>query len=240
MPKISVKTIYYSLGNSIVPIRITQYGHRDNLVFISLHNDEFTSVEATKKILEKEDGLLIELENKGKRDLKFKMGHSIYTVDPNRIFSLEGISVSLKINGKFSNKAAREVEKLGKRLIQLLPEYLLCIIALHNNTNEGFAVTEYLPGEKRDVDAAKVNSNPDHDPDDFFITTDPHLFQELASKKYNIVLQDNENCVEDGSLSVFCGKNNIRYVNLETEHGKLDQYSEMLRHLFEVLTKKTQ
>lgn len=231
---ISVKTIYHSLGKSIVPIRITQYGQKDNIVCISLHNDEFTSVAAAKYILEKNGGLLIELVNNGKRNLKFNMGFSIYIVDPNRIFSLEGISVSLKNNGKFSIYAAREVEKLGKRLIQLLPENLVGVIALHNNTNDGFSVIEYLPGEKRDADAARVNVDPDQDPDDFFFTTNPYLFQELTSKKYNTVLQDNENCQQDGSLSVYCGKNKIRYVNLETEHGKYGQYAEMIVHLYEI------
>lgn len=234
----SVKTIYYSLGSNKIPIKLTRYGQKEGLVFIALHHNELTSVQAAKKILQSEGGFLIELENKGKRNLRFRIGNYYYTVDPNRIFSKEGIEASMKELGRFSLTASREVEKLGKRLIQLLPENPVCVIALHNNTNDGFSVNEYLNGEKRGKDAAKVNANPDQDPDDFFITTDPYLYQQFILKKYNAVLQDNKNCNQDGSLSVYCGKNSIRYVNLETEHGKYDQYGEMLEYLYEVLTKK--
>ena len=101
----SLKTIYHLLGSSKLSIKLTQYGTKENLAFINLHDDEFTSVEATKKILEQEGGLLIEIENKGKRDLKFKIGNTFYTVDPNRIFSREGITASLKEKGRYSSVA---------------------------------------------------------------------------------------------------------------------------------------
>ena len=109
----SVKTIYYPLGTGKILIKLTQYGEKENLVFISLHDDETTSVEATKGILEREGGLMIEIENKEKRDLKFKLGNIFYQVDPNRIFSLDGAAAALKENGRFNQIAAREVENWG-------------------------------------------------------------------------------------------------------------------------------
>ena len=99
----SLKIIYHLLGSSNFPIKLTQYGRKEDLVFINLHDDEFTAVEAIKKILEQEGGLLIEIENKGKRDLKFKIGNTFYTVDPNRIFSREGITASLKEKSRYSS-----------------------------------------------------------------------------------------------------------------------------------------
>ena len=130
------------------------------------------------------------------------------------------------------------MEKLGQRIIQLLPKKLTCVIALHNNTNDHFSVNEYLQGNIRAGDAAKVYTNPEQDPDDLFLTTDRRIYYHLTMKNYNSVLQDNENCRQDGSLSVYCGKNKIHYVNLETEHGKYNQYTEMIESLYGILIKK--
>lgn len=90
----SVKTIYYSLGSSKIPIKLTQYGEKDDLVFLSLHDDEKTSAEATKIFLERAGGLMIEIENNKKRNLRFKIGNIFFSVDPNRIFSLDGAATS--------------------------------------------------------------------------------------------------------------------------------------------------
>lgn len=54
---LSVNTIFFPLGNSIIPIKTTQYGNNNELVYISLHDDESTSVEATRELLEREGGL---------------------------------------------------------------------------------------------------------------------------------------------------------------------------------------
>ena len=170
----TVKTIFYKLGSSIIPIKTTLYGNRNDLVYINLHDDEFTSVGATRKLLKKQGGLLIELENKGRRDLRFRIGNIYYSVDPNRIFAPEGISISLKEKGRYSAKARQEVEKLGQRIVQLFPKNPICIIALHNNTPDYYSITEYLPGNKRTGDAAKVNANPDQDPDDLYFIIRPN------------------------------------------------------------------
>jgi hypothetical protein len=41
--------------------------------------------------------------------------------------------------------------------------------------------------------------------------------------------------LKDGSLSVYYGDKNKRYINIETQHGKKDQYKEMLIKLLYVL-----
>ena len=117
----------------------------------------------------------------------------------------------------------------------MIPEETICIIALHNNTPDHFSVTEYAPGNKRSGDSRKVFINAEQDADDFFLPTDRYLYENLAVKGFNTILQDNKNCTEDGSLSVYCGKKNIRYVNCETEHGKTLQYYEMIEALMAVL-----
>jgi hypothetical protein len=234
----ATKTIFHSLGRTLIPIKIEQFGTQTGLIFINLHDDEMTAVDAARKLLEKEGGLLIKIENRKKREIRFYVGNRPYRIDPNRIFSREGIEVFLQQTGRYSPQAVKEVEKFGQKILQLIPATTTCVIALHNNTNGFFSVKDYLPGSNRAVDAAEVHFNADEDPDDLFITTDKILFHYLSLKNYNTVLQDNDHCRQDGSLSVYCGKNNIRYVNLETEHGKFHQYIEMLNYLHEVLTTK--
>jgi hypothetical protein len=233
---ISEKTIFYDLAGNIIPIKIQQYGEKTDIVFINLHDDEITSVDATKRVLEDYGGLLIEIENNAQRNIRFKLDRYFYQVDPNRIFSVEGIKKSLEQFGRISSKAVDEVEKLGQRIIQLIPKEAKCIIALHNNTADLFSVTEYAPGNKRSVDCKKVYINAGQDTDDFFLTTDNSLYDKLADKGYNAILQDNKYCTEDGSLSVYCGRKNIWYVNCETEHGKAEQYYEMMKALIASFT----
>ena len=232
---ITEKTIFYDLAGNIVPIKIQQYGEKTDRVFINLHDDEITSVDAAKRVLEEYGGLLIEVENNAQRNIRFKLDRHFYKVDPNRIFSEEGIRKSLEQLGRTSDKAIDEVEKLGQRLIQLIPEEAKCIIALHNNTPDLFSVVEYAPGNGRSADCKKVYISAEKDADDFFLTTDNDLYEELAGKGFNTILQDNKNCTEDGSLSVYCGKKSIRYVNCETEHGKVEQYYKMVKVLLAAL-----
>lgn len=231
----TVKTIFLKMGNTTIPIKIQQYGERTDIVFLNLHDDEITSVDATKNILEKEGGRLIEIENNQKRNIRFQYGSLYYTVDPNRIFSKNGITKSLIENGRSSRKAIEESAKLAERILQLFPENPTCVVALHNNTPGMYSATSYAPGNKRSADARRVYINKTQDVDDFYLTTDEKLYEQLADAGFNIVLQDNKKCAEDGSLSVYCGKKNIRYVNLETEHDKPELYLEMMKKLISVL-----
>lgn len=231
----SLKIIYYKLGNIQVPLKVQEYGKKSKNVFISLHDDEYTSVEATKRLLEKTGGLLIEIENNEKRNIRFRLGNQYYSIDPNRMFSDAGISKSLTENGRNTRLASNEVRKFAERLLELIPEQPKMIVALHNNTHGQFSIQSYAKGSKRNIEAEKININEQHDEDDFFLTTDGDLYKYLASKNFNVVLQKKDDPVDDGSLSIYCGKQGLPYVNLETEHGKMDVYSEMMRVLLEGL-----
>ena len=60
----------------------------------------------------------------------------------------------------------------------------------------------------------------------------------MADKGYNSIWQDNVHVRKDGSLSVYCGEKGKRYINIETEHGKFDQYAEMLGKLLAILSEE--
>lgn len=225
----TINTISHRLGDRIIQIKTFQYGDSRDIVYINLHDDEITSVNSARRLLEREAGLLIKIENYKTRNIKFKLEGKYYTFDPNRMFSRIGIIQSLTMFGRVNEKAVNEIDKFAKRVLQLIPENPVCIIALHNNSNGKFSISSYLPGNIREKDAKNLFVNPDEDPDDIFLTTDSLLFLQFADDKYNTVYQDNENAKKDGSLSIYCGEKNIRYVNCETEHGHDIQYQQMIQ-----------
>jgi hypothetical protein len=224
----SISTIHYKLGETTIPIRIYQYGDVKDLICINLHDDEQSSVEAARTFLQEEGGMLIKFENRKQRNIKFRLRGKYYTFDPNRMFSKDGIEQTLTHFRRSSKDAIKEIEKFGQRVLNLIPENPSCVIALHNNTPGRFGVNSYLPGADFSMNAKKVYENPKEDPDDIFFTTDSILFRRLSSEKFNTIWQDNSRARRDGSLSVYCGERNIRYVNCETEHGKAGQYYTML------------
>ncbi|HSU26957.1 MAG TPA: hypothetical protein VLJ68_01140 [Chitinophagaceae bacterium] len=221
-------TILYKLGETIVPISISKYGDATYLTMINLHSDEVTSIEAAKKWLEVNGGVMIRIINKQQRNIRFRLHGRNYQFDPNRMFSREGITNNMSHLGRISQPAIAEAEKFGKRVLDLFPEKTSCIFALHNNTEGNFTIGNYLPGSSRESDAKKVNADAGKDPDDLFLTTDSLLYDGLSADGYNIVWQDNVNAKKDGSLSIYCGERGIRYLNCETQHGKTDTYFEML------------
>lgn len=237
IPKVT--TVYHQVGSTVIPIKYYQYGDSKDLFFINLHDDEMTAVNGAINLLETHGGTLVRLANKMQRNISFKMGGVSYLFDPNRIFSRHGISQTLSAFGRISRKAVDEVEKFAKRILQFLPNSPACVIALHNNSDGKFSVTSYLKGNERENDAKAVHLSQHEDPDDLFLTTDSTLYRNLAKEKFNVVWQDNRNAYKDGSLSVYCGEKNIRYLNCETEHGKTSQYREMILAANKYLKKET-
>lgn len=221
-------TYFTRVGESSVAIKVMQYGDSKNLVYVNVHADEFTSLVAAQRLLQQEGGLLIKIENNNKRNIRFRLRGRYYTFDPNRMFSAEGAAQTLKQLGRSSDIVIQEVVKFGKRILQLIPENPVCIIALHNNTEGKFGINSYLPGAERETDARKVYADTLQDPDDIFLTTDSILYHRLSAERYNTIWQDNEKVRRDGSLSVYCGERKITYLNCETQHGKTEQYLNML------------
>jgi hypothetical protein len=221
-------SVYYSLGERNIQVKIFQYGNARDKVYINLHDDEMTAINGAKKLLEKKGGYLIKIENYRTRNIRFKLDGKYYTIDPNRMFSRIGIQRSLIIFGNTSPKAVDEIEKFANHILQMIPANPSWIIALHNNTNGKYSINSYMPGGDKEKDAKEFHVNQELDADDFFLTTDSVLYDRLAAQKYNTIWQDNEKAKKDGSLSIYCGERNIHYVNCETEHGRQPEYDEMI------------
>ena len=229
------KTILYKLGDKTIPISVSQYGNSTAIVCINLHDNEFTSVQAARLVLEQNGGILIKLENNRQRVIRFRLRGKNYAFDPNRIFSRTGIEQTLTENGLTDPYAIEEIEKFATRILSLIPEESACVVALHNNTENGYSVKSYLPGNEREKDAREVHANDKQDIDDIILTTDSLLYKKMAEFGYNSIWQHNERAKKDGSLSILYGEKNKRYINIETQHGRLSQYIEMFGKLLYIL-----
>lgn len=229
------KSITQKIGSKNITIKITYYGNSINNCCINLHDDESTAVQAAKTVLEQKGGLLIRIENNAQRMVSFPFRGVTYSFDPNRIFSRRGIELTLKSKGRVTAEVVDEVQKFANKILEQIPDSAKCVIALHNNTDGDYSVKTYQPGGSRQADAKRVYADSWQDVDDITLTTDEDLFTRMSGFGYNSILQDNIKVLKDGSLSVYYGEKNKRYINIETQHGKTTQYKEMLSKLLYVL-----
>lgn len=232
--KIEQEVFQYKLGDTTVKIVFNKISKRPSkFVYFNMHDNENTAVEAAKEVIAKYGGTLIELRNNGKRLVNFSLEDKQFTFDPNRIFTVTGIRETLKRNGEYTTEAEKETNNFAQKLKDFIKNYRL-IIAVHNNTNGNYSIESYKKDREFGKDAKLVNIKSEMDIDDFFFVTDKNIFEILKEKNQNVVLQDNSNVTDDGSLSVYCGKNKIPYINVESEHGHFREQTRMLEILQEI------
>jgi hypothetical protein len=225
------RTIRIQLPDRVIPVLVQQYGSPTDIVYFNMHDNEESAVDAAVAVLVKRGGTLVKIENNNQRVIRFKLNGIHYAFDPNRIFSDTGIEQTLRENRRYSKEAAGIVRRFADELLAMIPDSVSLVVALHNNFDGAFSIKSYLPGGERQRDAKAVYANPDEDIDDIVLTTDSLIYAHMAEQGFNSIWQDNDRAKKDGSLSIYCGERNIRYVNVETEHGKVDQYMLMLEKL---------
>ena len=228
-----VETKYtFDWGNNSTSILVSQYGQSKDVVMIHVHDDETASAKAAKEVLQHTGGLIIELDNGGRRLVKFKKSGRWFFFDPNRIFSSKGIDENLHfLNDNVTSAAISSVKAFSAFILQKIPMTANSVIALHNNDNGKYSIRSYKANGSHAKDALKLHINHGCDLDNFFIVTSTKLFSELKLKGYNVVLQNNTTARDDGSLSVYLGKRNITYINVEAEEGNRIEQEGMIREL---------
>lgn len=140
------------------------------------------------------------------------------------MFSDVGAEASLREFGGVSEDALRAVRNFVERILDFLLPGQDHVVALHNNYNSpSYSVKSYFsPLLSHDVLKIFPEVCPESGTGEFFDTTVEDWFDSLKQKEiFNIVLQNNKAVEDDGSLSVYVGKNNIRYSNVEAEHDHL-------------------
>ncbi|RYF83783.1 MAG: hypothetical protein EON98_09975 [Chitinophagaceae bacterium] len=228
-PKATVQEYRLALGASEVKLRKTTYSTDYSFYFVQLHSNEATADQVTQMIADESGIEYLQIRNDTERIITFRSGNKQYRFDPNRIFSNKGIVETLKLHSTYTENAFLAVRRFRDSLLNHLDQ-TKTIIAVHNNTEADFSLTHYL--ESR---TGQVYKNSEQDEDDFFITTDSVLFNQLKEKNFNVVLEDGAKITDDGSLSVYCSQKGIPYINVEAEHGHLEEQERMLRALLQVL-----
>lgn len=226
----------FHLGNA--NCKITVIGQSDNLArFISLHDNENTSVEAYISIKSSlPNTKLFELKQTGQRLLKYNINGKNYFFDPNRFFSTIDIKKTIiKYNQTYPKELEEGIKSLSDSLLKFIKPKSIStyIVAIHNNTENNFSVLSY----KNSKDAIEVFISKFEDIDNFFIVTNKIDFDYFKLLKRNVVLQSN-NADDDGSLSIFAQKNGIPYINIETQQGQLKQQIKMIQETYLLIKNK--
>ena len=232
--KKSAEIFTYQLGSTNVQVERIAFAGAANLAVVHVHDNEITAQKAAATVLAKAGGSLVTLKNKQERLLKFRHEGAAFFADPNRIFTTTGRGHTLAKYSRFTEGAAQQLKAFADSFIQLLPQNQT-IVAIHNNTNKAYSIGSYKKEGQFYNEAAALYINDALDSDDFFLTTNLDLYNSLKAKNYNVVLQHNTKAADDGSLSIYYGRKNSSYVNVEAEHGHLTQQTQMLMDLQELL-----
>ena len=225
----------FKLGDTTVKVEKYEYSKQQTgITYINLHENERTSVKAAQAVLNHvRYGRLLKLVSGGKRLVTFKVKGRKYKIDPNRIFTDKGIKKTLRTHGRYSKAAHRAVKQfVDKFLKKYKLRKSVAIITLHNNTNRGSLTIQRLKKRMKKGDQAYINKKADGD--DFFYVTSQWFYQLFKGYGFNTFFKNLGRVKDDGSLSVFCKKNIIPYMNVEAQHGHLRQQVSMLYYAWHV------
>ena len=227
LPVLRAQSCFFELGDSIIAIESEHATSKSEILFINVHENEATSVSALRAFDATGRYPFVWLHHNATRRIFFNHDTLVFSVDPNRIFSHEGIVATLAQDSVSNRKA----EKMAKSLAHEILKYVhkaKWVISLHNNTPDNYSILSYLPGGDEAPNTKAVFVNEQMDPDDFIYTTHQGLFDALKNQNINVILQNNDDCVNDGSLSVYCGIKGIPYANVEAEDGHLEEQTRLI------------
>lgn len=224
----------HEMGDSVVTFVFDNNESNSPILFINLHENESTSIQAYYQFDTLKSYRFIHLMHGGTRRVFYNVRSTVYSIDPNRIFTNDGIAATLFPADPPSRKAKALARDLAHEILHFIKQESW-IISLHNNTADNYSILSYLPDSSEAANTKDLFINNEMDPDDFIYTTNQFLFDELKKRNINVILQDNLNCINDGSLSVYCGKKEIRYANVEAEEGHLMQQKELIKAVVEII-----
>jgi len=206
------------------------------VLLYNMHDNENTSAIAGRIMAAEYGGQYMELEHSGERNISFFFGEDSIYIDPNRIYTDAGIWLQMKKNHMEDTLLFEELVMWRDSLLSILHiNERNLVIALHNNSNKNYSFCTYASGGEYEFEADDIYEGKIRDMDDFYFVTDPKIFEALSTGKYHVVLQAKETVTDDGSLSVYCAQNGVRYINVEAQHHHLLRQIRMLIFAFEHL-----
>lgn len=226
------------IGETALAFFVQEAASDQEVIFLNLHEDETTSIEALSAFSMMQPLNYFYLQHLKTRRIQFQLKNRIYDFDPNRIFTRRGRRKTLRDGeGGHSWRANRAVKQLANSILDRL-ETGKTVVAVHNNTDVNYSINSYLPYGDEFQNTREVFVNREMDPDDFIYTTNSTYYLAFKKRGINVILQDNRRYVNDGSLSVYCGKNDIPYINIETQKGHFDEQMHLIQVTLEVLNEK--
>jgi hypothetical protein len=217
-------------GDARIVFKKRCIGNPDNISIVHVHENETTAVAAANWLIDSTmQGYFVTWQCQQKRLIDFTLNKTTYRFDPNRIYTSAGIRATLKTYGKYSDSALMKVNRIAEVFKENFVNGKKVVIALHNNTDASpLSINSYKRGAAFGMEAKRLFINQKRDADDFILTTEENYFDNIKRLGFNVVLQNNMKVTDDGSLSVYCGKQRIPYINVEAENGHLTEQKEML------------
>jgi len=215
-------TTYLNIGD--LEVSLVRYSYNEpNVNFLAIHDDEDTGVKAAFQYIKTNGGSIIDTQYGSVRNFKFLLKEEEFQTDPNGIYTKEGRLAGLEKYGAITDDALEELEHASKTILKTyLPKHKDYIITLHNNADGGFGIRSYLPGYALESAADSVHINFQTDEDDMILVTDLKVFNLLKKENVNVILQA-KTAPDDGSLSVYAMQHKIPYINIEVQHGHLEE-----------------
>lgn len=239
---IVIMTALWPQKELFIPIFGTQIslviqGEPDSEVLLyNMHDNENTSAIAGRAISGRYGGQYYELIHSGDRNIGFPYGMDSVWIDPNRIYTDAGVWQQLAKNKVKDTLVFETIVSWRDSLLSLLRiQERSLVIALHNNTNQYYSVSSYTEGGEYEMEADTTYQGKARDMDDFYFVTDTTIFNILSKGRYHVVLQANETMTDDGSLSVYCARYGIPYINVEAQHNHLIRQVRMLIFAYQEL-----
>ena len=199
------------------------------------------------------------------RRLSFKFEGKYYSIDPNRVFTDNGRqcgNIAPEIDNAVKDFARSFLKIVLSGDSNRLRDGEKFLVAVHNNSdvddkseddkaNDLTAVAfvknirfqQSIHGAFQEQAEGVYLSNVEDDKDNFVFLSTPAFIGFFAEKGFNVVVQksaarlQSQKCsVDDGSLSVFAGQQNIPYINLEADakNGSFRQ-KQMIEAVYELL-----
>lgn len=230
-----IKKSYFRLGEKVMTLVRHGVTTTEPYVVVSLHDNEFTASEAAKKFVSRNGGLYLELENNNQKNISFTLFNKNLVIDPNNIFTPKGRWNDLTASQKKDHIIGQQITGFANFIIEELPVDKT-IISVHNNVEGDYSISRYAKGKDLYRNVKLIYTNPEMDADDFIVTTDKSIYEELKDRKINVVLQSYQS-KDDGSLGIFCTKTHRSYVGVETQLGHYTEQENMLNVIAEILNK---
>lgn len=229
----------FSIGETKVSVEEQCFSPcESNIVFIHLHDNEKTSLEAAHHFLLENGGRLIRLVNDSQRNVLVVINNKECCFDPNRIYSTIGIQESLlSLTEKYPSIAEEKVALFSHAIRKQFITEKNLIVSLHNNSDTLYSIAKIKEDILNNRYAGNYFINEAMDVDDFVLTSDTTIYNQMVAKNINVVWENATAIPDDGSLSIYAGKKKIPYINIETQHEHLQEQLDLLQALKDIIIK---